>query len=176
VLVTEKVNKRDWAKQFGRSIGHKAPAKFEDQVGLLAKASGGDLELVCTYRTYISSRCLCGRRKKKALRERKHTCGCQWFPGGTHADRDEFSAFLAMYCQGSALDEGRAREAWSQWGADSLLRSSSMKSEVATGKAQPTHRAREARQSDSTASRSRQRRDVGLSGSDSAEGSTPSKT
>ena len=104
------------------------------------------------------------------------TCGCQWFPDGTHADRDGFSAFLAMFCQGSALDEGRARAAWSQWGADSLLRSSSMKSEVATGKAQLTHRAREARQSDSTTSRSGQRRDDGLSGSDSAEGSTPSKT
>ena len=176
VLVTEKVNKRDWAGRFGRSIGHKAPAKFEDQVGILAKASGGGLELVCTYRTYLSSRCLCGRRKKKMLNERKHTCGCTWFPNGTYADRDEFSAFLAMFCQGSALDEGRARAAWSQWGVDSLLRSSSMKSEVAIGKAQPTHCAREARQSDSTKSRSGQRRDDGPSGSDSAEGSTPSKT
>jgi putative transposase len=133
VLISEKVDKRGWAKLFGRTVGHTAPAMFEDRVGILAKASGGDLELVCTYKTFLSSRCLCGQRKKKTLKNRKHTCGCRWVPKGAYVDRDQFSAFLAMFCQGGALDERRARTAWSEWGADSLLRSSSKKRKVAPG-------------------------------------------
>ena len=133
VLISEKVNKRDWANLFGRTVGHTAPAMFEDRVGILAKASGGDLELVSTYNTFLSSRCLCGLRKKKTLKNRKHTCGCRWVPDGAYVDRDEFSAFLAMYSQGGTLDETKARTAWSEWGADSLLRSSSKKHKVAPG-------------------------------------------
>ena len=160
-LISEKVNKREWAKEYGRSVGHKAPGTFELRVGTLAEASGGSLELVSTYKTYLSSRCLCGKRKKKTRNERKHFCGCSYIPNGMHADRDEFSAFLAMFSQGSALDEGKAQAAWTTWGADCLLRSSSSKGEVATGEACPPRRAREARQSNSTGNRSGQRRKGG---------------
>ena len=148
-------------REYGRSVGHKAPAAFEDRVGLLAKASSGQLEQVDTYKTYLSSRCLCGLKKKKTRNERKHICGCEWVPEGTYVDRDEFSAFLVLFSQGSALDERRARKAWSEWGADSLLRLASKNCEVATGKALLTHRAREVRKSDSTEHRSGQRRENG---------------
>ena len=140
VLISEKVNKRDWAGLFGRTVGHTAPAMFEDRVGILAKASGGDLELVSTYKTFLSSRCLCGQRKKKTLKNREHTCGCRWVPEGAYVDRDEFSAFLALFSQGSDLDERRARAAWSEWGADSLLRLSSEKCKVAPGEPLATRR------------------------------------
>ena len=161
VLISEKVNKRDWARLFGRTVGHTAPAMFEDRVGILAKASGGDLELVSTFTTYLSSRCLCGQRKKKALKNRKHTCGCRWVPEGAYVDRDEFSAFLAMFCQGSALDERRARTAWSEWGADSLLRSSSKKRKVAPGEPLAIRRGQQARKRNSTGLRFGQRRENG---------------
>jgi hypothetical protein len=60
------------------------------------------LEFVSTYSTFLSSRCLCGaRKKKKTLSERKHFCGCEYVPEGTFVDRDEFSAFLAMFSQES---------------------------------------------------------------------------
>ena len=160
-LISEKVNKREWAKEYGRSVGHKAPGTFELRVGTLAEASGGSLELISTYKTYLSSRCLCGKRMKKTRSERKHFCGCSYIPEGMHADRDEFSAFLALFSHGSALDEGQAQAAWSAWGADCLLRSSSSQGEVATGEACPPRRAREARQSNSTGNRSGQRRKGG---------------
>lgn len=176
-LVTEKVSKRAWAKLWGRSVGHKAPGAFEARVGALAEASGGNLERVSTYRTFLSSRCLCGLRKKKALKERKHVCGCSWIPEGTHVDRHEFSAFLAMFAQGSALDEGRAREAWSQWGADSLLRSPSSESERVLGKALPSRRERGTRKNPSTDKGSGQRREVGpIRGRRAPRGINPSKT
>jgi hypothetical protein len=159
--VSEKVSKQAWAKFYGRSIGHKAPGMFETRIETLAEASGGGLELISTYSTFLSSRCLCGKRKKKQRSERKHICGCEFIPEGMYADRDEFSAFLAMFSQGSALDEGRAREAWTQWGADCLLRSSSDCGEVATGEALLPRRAREARQSGSTENGSEQRREAG---------------
>ena len=148
-LSSEKVSKKAWQKLWGRSVGHKAPGRFESRTGLLAKASGGSLELVSTWKTYLSSRCLCGKRKKKPQSERKHECGCEFIPNGMHADRDEFSAFLAMHCQGDLLDEGKAREAWLSWGADCLLRSSS--SDVCGSRASgesssTTHKPREARQ------------------------------
>ena len=124
-LISEKVSKKAWQALWGRSVAHKAPGMFETRTGILAKASGGGLELVPTWKTCLSSRCLCGLRKKKPLKERKHQCGCAFLPEGLHADRDEFSAFLALFCQGGQLDETAAREAWRSWGADCLLRSSS---------------------------------------------------
>ena len=176
-LVTEKVNKRVWAKQYGRSIGHKAPGALELRVATLAEASGGTLERVSTYTTFLSSRCLCGKRKKKPRSERKHICGCSWFPEGTWADRDEFSAFLAMFSQGSALDEASARTAWTTWGADSLLRSASTIGKTATGEACLPCRARATRQSGSTENRSGQRREGGpIRGRRAARDFSPAKT
>ena len=176
-LVTEKVNKRVWAKQYGRSIGHKAPGALELRVGTLAEASGGTMEKVSTYKTFLSSRCLCGKRKKKPRSERKHICGCSWFPEGTWADRDEFSAFLAMFSQGSALDEASARTAWTTWGADSLLRSASTIGKTATGEACLPCRARATRQSGSTENRSGQRREGGpIRGRRAARDFSPAKT
>jgi hypothetical protein len=142
-LIVEKTDKTEWAKDYGRSIGHKAPGMFESRLGLLANAGGGGLELVCTHATYLSSRCLCGKRRKKMIEERKHTCGCFWFPEGTWADRDEFSAFLALYASGSRLDVDKARKNWAEWGADCLLLPASNPSAVgvvSTTTAGPTMR------------------------------------
>ncbi len=159
-VITEKVNKQAWAKLWGRSVGHKAPGMFEARLGIVAGAVGGSLEQVSTRSTYLSSRCLCGKRTKKLLSERKHTCGCEFIPEGMHADRDEFSAFLAFHCQGGTLDEGTARASWLSWGADCLLRLSSGNTETANGAALPTLRVREPRLSSSTDHEAGQRREA----------------
>jgi hypothetical protein len=156
-VITEKVSKVAWAKRYGRSVGHKAPGLFETRVATLAKAAGGSFEAISTYSTLLSSRCLCGARKKKTLSERKHFCGCEHVPEGTFADRDEFSAFLAMFSQGSVLGIERAVKAWKLWGADCLLRSVPSQ-KVANGVALPPLRARDVRQSDSTGIGSEHRR------------------
>lgn len=129
-LIVEKTDKREWAKEYGRNVGHKAPGMFESRVAVLAKAGGGSLEKVCTYSTYLSSRCLCGKRAKKTRDERKHLCGCEYVPKGVFADRDEFSAFLALFASGSRLDVDRAWLAWAEWGADCLLLPASSPSAV----------------------------------------------
>jgi putative transposase len=107
----EKVDKRAWSKLWGRSVGHKAPGMFQARVKILAEASGGFQDEVPTQTTCLSSRCLCGKRRKKALRERHHECGCACIPPGTWVDRDEFSAFLAVHCRKGLLDEQEAGEA-----------------------------------------------------------------
>ena len=141
-------------------MGHKAPGVFEARVKVLAEASNGSFEAVETRTTYLSSRCLCGKRVKKALSKRTHTCGCAFIPEGMHADRDELSAFLALHCQGGLLDEAAARASWSAWGADFLLRLLSSAKEAANGAALPPLRAREARQSGSVAHEAGQRREA----------------
>lgn len=161
-VVTEKVNKRSWAKLWGRSVGHKAPGAFEARVKLLAEASSGSFEAVETRTTCLSSRCLCGKRVKKALSKRTHTCGCAFIPEGMHADRDEFSAFLALHCQGGLLDEQAARASWSAWGVDILLRASSSLKQAANGEAWPPLRGRGPRRSGSQRSDSSAREAQGL--------------
>jgi hypothetical protein len=160
-VVTEKVNKRAWAKLWGRSVGHKAPGMFETRLAIVAGSTGGSMEQVPTRTTYMSSRCLCGKRTRKELKERKHTCGCEFIPAGMHADRDEFSAFLAFHCQGGVLDEQAARKSWLAWGAECLLRSSSSVKETANGEALPSLRGQRPRRSGSISNGPKQRREAG---------------
>jgi hypothetical protein len=122
---------------------------FQARVKVLAEASGGFQDEVSTKATYLSSRCLCGRRRKKALRERRHECGCACVPPGTWVDRDEFSAFLAVHCRKGLLDEQEARDAWHSWGVDILLHVSSSLKQTASGEALPSPRGGEPRQSGS---------------------------
>ena len=78
-----------------------------------------------------------------------------------HADRDEFSAFLAFHCQGGVLDEQAARKSWRAWGADCLLRSSSSVMEAANGEALPSLRGQRPRRSGSISNGPERRREAG---------------
>lgn len=135
VVKAEDVPVKAWQKRWGRSISHKAPATFQTMVERKAVAARGSFEKLPTGTTALSSRCLCGKREKKPLSQRSHECGCAYVPEGTRVDRDEFSAFLALHCEGGALEEHKARESWAEWGADCLLRPSSSINEAASGKA-----------------------------------------
>jgi hypothetical protein len=160
-VVAEKLDIRAWAKRWGRSVGHKAPGMFQQALHRKAMASGGTFETVATWNTYLSSRCLCGKRTKKALSERKHLCSCTHVLQETWVDRDSFSAFLALHCHEGKLDEEAAKKSWQAWGADCLLRSPSSNNQAAKGEAMPPPRARKARQSSSTEHMSGQRRKAG---------------
>lgn len=146
---TEKVNKQAWAKLWGRSVGHKAPGLFQASLERKVLATAGTFEEVPTWSTYLSSRCLCGKRAKKNLSNRKHECGCAFVPPGTFVDRDEFSAFLVLFCQEGLLDERAAMEAWAAWGVDTLLCALSDVKQAANGEAWPSFRGGDPRQSGS---------------------------
>src|SRR5208282_6087297 len=62
-IKTEDLSVRAWQRIWGRSIGHKAPGMFLEILERKALASGGSFEAVPTRTTYLSSRCLCGKRE-----------------------------------------------------------------------------------------------------------------
>ena len=94
-ITTGKVNFHAWAKPYGRSKVNKASGLHQSSLGGLASESGGYMEQVCTYSTYLSSRYRFGRRAKKLLSERKHTCGWEFVHEGMNVGRYEFTDFPA---------------------------------------------------------------------------------
>lgn len=111
----EKLSYRAFQRQFGRSVGFRAPGTFVEMLRRKAESAGGKVEEFSTRATALSQTCLCGRREKKSLSQRIHMCPeC-----GVQAQRDLFSAFLARFVEDETLDLSKAGELWP--GADSLL-------------------------------------------------------
>jgi len=110
-LRIEKNSYKSFQKNFGRSIGTRAPGMF--LTGLIRKAAsaGGEVWDIPSSALKLSQLCKCGKLKKKALSERWHSCEC-----GATAQRDLFSAFLARCAekQGSEyiLDTSRVERLW----------------------------------------------------------------
>ena len=118
-LRIEKNSYQSFQKNYGRSIGNRAPGMFV--TGLIRKAgsAGGEVWDIASSALQFSQRCKCGKLKKKALSERWHRCEC-----GATAQRDLFSAFLARCAekQGSEyiLDTSRVERLWCE--AEPLMR------------------------------------------------------
>lgn len=111
----EKVSYRAWQRLFGRSVCFRAPGLFVSLLRRKAERAGGAVNEFPT-RNGLSRTCHhCGSVEKKALSKRWHHCDC-----GIHAQRDLYSAFLAMNVAGDDLDTRQARKAWP--GAEPLLR------------------------------------------------------
>ncbi len=92
-VITEKLSYRAWQKQFGRSVGLRAPGMFIDMLRRTVASTGGTLVEVPTRSTKLSQFCHgCGQYVKKPLWQRWHECPC-----GISAQRDLYSAFLAAY-------------------------------------------------------------------------------
>lgn len=112
----EKLSYRAFQRAFGRSVAFRAPGTF---VNLLRrKAANADVALteLSTHTTKLSQTChQCGKVQKKALSQRWHECEC-----GVSAQRDLYSAFLAIHVDNNRLNAERAKAAWS--GVDTLLR------------------------------------------------------
>jgi len=93
-IITEKISYKSWQKQYGKSVGLRAPGMFVEQLRRTVASTGGTLIEVSTRKSKLSQFCHgCGHCVKKPLRERIHQCGCVIGP----VQRDLYSAFLAAY-------------------------------------------------------------------------------
>jgi hypothetical protein len=93
-IITEKLSYRSWQKQFGKSVGLRAPGMFMELLRRTVASTGGTLREVPTRSTKLSQFCHgCGQFVPKRLWQRWHVCPCGIGP----IQRDLYSAFLAAY-------------------------------------------------------------------------------
>ncbi|EFH79902.1 transposase IS605 OrfB [Ktedonobacter racemifer DSM 44963] len=93
-IILEKISYKAWQKQFGKSVGLRAPGMFVELLRRTVASTGGTLLEVPTRTTALSQWCHgCGKRVKKPLSQRWHQCECGVGP----VQRDLYSAYLAAY-------------------------------------------------------------------------------
>jgi len=93
-IILEKISYKAWQKQYGKSVGLRAPGMFIEMLRRTVASTGGTLTEVSTHRTKLSQYCHgCGQFVKKPLSQRWHRCPCGIGP----VQRDLYSAFLAAY-------------------------------------------------------------------------------
>ena len=118
VFKLEKLSYLAFQRQYGRSVGMRAPGMFVALLKRKAASAGAEVIEFSTRTTRLSQTCHgCGTVKKKSLSERWHKCDC-----GVKAQRDLYSAFLARCVEGKRLNGDRAKAAWADEGVDDLLR------------------------------------------------------
>ena len=118
-IITEKISYKSWQKQYGKSVGLRAPGMFVEQLRRTVASTGGTLIEVCTRHSKLSQFCHgCGHCVKKPLRERMHQCVCGIGP----VQRDLYSAFLAAYLDPADPIPSCARYAAYWEGAEARLR------------------------------------------------------
>jgi hypothetical protein len=89
----EKTSFKGWQKQYGRSIGFRAPGVFVAHVRRIVAKTGGTLVEVSAFKTKLSQYCHhCGQYVKKPRSQRWHHCTCGCGP----VQRDLYSAFAAF--------------------------------------------------------------------------------
>jgi hypothetical protein len=88
----EKISYKAWQKQYGKSVGLRAPGMFVEMLRRTVASTGGTLIEVPTRTAKLSQFCHgCGGVVKKPLSQRWHHCPCGVGP----VQRDLYSAFLA---------------------------------------------------------------------------------
>ena len=93
-ILTEKISYQGWQKQYGRSVGLRAPGMLIAHLRRTVASTGGTLIEVPTRSTKLSQYCHgCGQMVRKPLSQRWHQCPCGIGP----VQRDLYSAFLAAY-------------------------------------------------------------------------------
>ncbi len=108
-IITEKISYRAWQKQYGRSVGLRAPGMFLEILRRTVASTGGTLVEVPTRTTKLSQFCHgCGAYVKKPLRERWHQCPCGIGP----VQRDLYSAWLAAHLNVHTFLPPIAQETW----------------------------------------------------------------
>jgi putative transposase len=112
----EKISYRTWQKMFGRSVARQAPGLFVSLLKRKAASAGVLVQELSTQKLKLSQVChACGAVKKKPLSQRWHNCEC-----GIVAQRDLYSAFLAVCVEDNRLNVDYANTVWS--GVETLLR------------------------------------------------------
>ncbi len=91
-VILEKLSYKAWQKQYGKSVGLRAPGMFVEMLRRTVASTGGTLIEVPPRQAKLSQFCHgCGRHVKKPLSQRWHHCPCGVGP----AQRDLYTAFLA---------------------------------------------------------------------------------
>jgi transposase len=121
----EKLSYRSFQKNFGRSVGMRAPGMFVEELKRKAISAGGSVYEFPTATTKLSQTCHCGKIQKKSLSERWHTCGC-----GVEAQRDLYSAYLSRFVREGKLNAAGAAKHWQS--GESLLRTAFERIQVAS--------------------------------------------
>ena len=119
----EKVSYRSFQRNYGKSVGMRAPGTFVSILQRKAASCDAIVEEFPTCTTRLSQVChRCGAVEKKPLSQRWHICDC-----GIVAQRDLYSAFLARFvvCDHETyrLDAAQADAAWAAM--EPLLRAAS---------------------------------------------------
>jgi transposase len=92
-ITMEKTSFKGWQKQYGRSIGLRAPGMFVAHLARIVAKTGGTLREVSASHTKLSQYChQCQQYVKKPRSQRWHTCPCGVGP----VQRDVYSAFQAF--------------------------------------------------------------------------------
>ena len=113
----EKTSFKGWQKQYGRSIGLRAPGMFKAHLARIVAKTGGTLVEVSAYKTKLSQYCHhCRRYAKKPRAQRWHTCACGLGP----VQRDLYSAFLLAYLEPDQTIPSVTQHVWE--GAEPRLR------------------------------------------------------
>ncbi len=93
-VILEKLSYKAWQKQYGKSVGLRAPGMFIEMLRRTVASTGGTLVEVAPRTTKLSQFCHgCGKTLKKPLAQRWHQCACGVGP----VQRDLYAAFLAAY-------------------------------------------------------------------------------
>jgi hypothetical protein len=113
----EKTSFKGWQKQYGRSIGLRAPGLFVAHLARLVAKTGGSLVEVSASQTKLSQYCHhCGRYVKKPRTQRWHRCLCGLGP----VQRDLYSAFLLAHLEPEQTLPSVTQHVWE--GAEPRLR------------------------------------------------------
>jgi hypothetical protein len=92
----EKTSFRGWQKQYGSSIGLRAPGMFVAHLARIVAKTGGTLVEVSTFKARLSQYChVCDSYLKKPRSQRWHLCHCGVGP----VQRDLYSAFLLAHLE-----------------------------------------------------------------------------
>jgi len=93
-ILTEKISYQGWQKQYGRSVGLRAPGMLIAHLRRTVASTGCTLIEIPTRSNKLSQYCHgCGQMVRKPLSQRWHQCSCGIGP----VQRDLYSAFLAAY-------------------------------------------------------------------------------
>lgn len=115
VVKLEKLSYVAFQKMWGKSVGMRAPGMFVARLKQKIGDYDGLVDEFSTYHTKLSQTCHgCGQVVKKPLSQRWHECEC-----GVVAQRDLYSAFLAMCVEDDAFNAAIADARWP--GAGPLL-------------------------------------------------------
>ena len=118
-IILEKVSYKGWQKQYGKSVGLRAPGMFIEMLKRTVASTGGTLIEVPTRSSKLSQFCHgCGKTVKKPLSQRLHQCPCGMGP----IQRDLYSAFLAAYLDPADLIPSCAQYEPYWEGAEARLR------------------------------------------------------